>query len=84
MMWTTCTIILTIILLIALVMNLLLNNYALKSKYDATINASKTLEGMTVPLLFEDYNPHTTYFYNATLVTVSDVLSSEIRKGLSI
>lgn len=78
MMWTTCTIIFIIIILIALVMNLLLNNYALHSKYEATINATKTLEGMTVPLLFEDYNPHTTYFYNATLVTVSDVLSSDI------
>lgn len=78
MLWTTCAIILVVILIITAVMSFLLNDYVTESKYEQAINASKTIEGMTVTLLLDNYNTQSTYYYNSSLVTISDVIDSEI------
>lgn len=78
MMWTSCAIILVVIMLITGAMSLLLNNYVKGSKYDAAINASQTIEGLTVTLALENYDTRSLYFYNNSLVTISHVLDSDI------
>ena len=78
MMWTSCAIILVVIVLITGAMSLLLNKYVKGSKYDAAINASKTIEGLTVTLALENYDSRSVYFYNNSLVTISHILDSDI------
>ena len=78
LIWTSCSIILIVILLITGVMTFLLNNHLRSSKYDAAINASKTIEGLTVTLAIDNYDSRSVYFYNNTLVMLSQVLDSDI------
>lgn len=78
MMWTSCAIILVVIVLITGAMTLLLNSYVRGSKYDAAINASRTIEGLTVTLALENYDSRSVYFYNNSLVTISHILDSDI------
>ena len=78
LIWTSCSIILIVIILITGVMTFLLNNHLRSSKYDAAINASKTIEGLTVTLAIDNYDSRSVYFYNNTLVMLSQVLDSDI------
>ena len=78
MMWTSCAIIFTIIILITFAMTFLLNNYVTDEKYDAAINASKTIEGLTATLAIDNYDARSVYFYNSSLATISQVLDSDI------
>lgn len=78
LMWTSCAILLVVILLITGSMTLLLNKYVKNSKYEAAINASKTIEGLTTTLAIDDYSTRSIYFYNNSLVTISHVLDSDI------
>lgn len=78
MMWTSCAIILVVIILITAAMSFLFNNYVTDTRYDAAINASKTIEGMTVTLAIDDYNTYSMMFYNNYLVTISNILDSDI------
>ena len=78
LMWTSCAILLVVILLITGSMTFLLNKYVKNSKYEAAINASKTIEGLTTTLAIDDYSTRSIYFYNNSLVTISHVLDSDI------
>ncbi len=78
MMWTSCAIIFVIIILITFAMTFLLNNYVTDEKYDAALNASKTIEGLTMTLLIDNYDTRSVYFYNNALATISQVLDSDI------
>lgn len=78
MMWSSCAIIFVVIALIIGAMSMLLNGYVKGTKYDAAVNAAKTIEGLTVTLAFESYDARTVYMYNSMLVTVSSILDSEI------
>lgn len=78
LMWTSCAIILLVIILITVAMNFLLNNYVTDSKYESSISAAQTIEGMTVTLWYNDYNRQSANFYNTSLVTISQILGSDI------
>lgn len=77
-MLASCTITLSVIVLITIAMNFLLNSYATESKYNSVIDASKTIEGMTVTLLYNEYNTQSRYYYDTSLVAISKSLGSDI------
>lgn len=77
-MLTSCAIIVAVIILITISMNFLLNSYATESKYNSAIEASKTIEGMTVTLLYNEYSTQSRYYYDTSLVAISQALGSDI------
>lgn len=77
-LWTTYAIVLAVILLIAISMTLLLGNRAVESKFESAKNASKTIEGFTATLLYNNYSPAARQFYDNYIVTISDVIDSNI------
>lgn len=77
-LWTTYAIVLAVILLIATSMTLLLANQTIASKYESAKNATKTIEGLTATILYNHYSPVAQQFYDNYIVTISDVIDSNI------
>ncbi len=77
-LWTTCAIVLAVILLIATSMTLFLGEQVVDAKFESAKNASKTIEGLTATLLYNNYSPNARHFYDNYIVTISDIIDSNI------
>lgn len=71
-------ILLSVIIFVAGVMSLFLNNYVKNTKFEAVKNASRTIEGLTGIFEIEGFDSRAFYFYINTLSTISDALGSDI------